>query len=80
LKTALHWSTMRNTSKISQILLDFKPNFDAKDMSNKTPLTYVLMHNNYKDLIKFIMYGAKPLYFGVKKKQLMTGLECNRVL
>lgn len=51
----------------------------AKDITGKTPIHYTLKNNNYKELIKFIIAGANPLYFG-QKKLVETGLECNRVL
>jgi hypothetical protein len=51
----------------------------AEDITGKTPIHYILKNNNYKELIRFIICGANPLFFG-KKKLVETGLECNRVL
>ena len=47
----MHWACKRDHIKMIDLLLEFRPNLNQKDLRYHKPLFYVLRNNNHKILI-----------------------------
>lgn len=65
--TPLHWAAKRNQTSLAGLLLEYKPNLDAKDLLKRPPLYFAVLNKN-PDLVKAILLKrANPWSSGLKE-------------
>lgn len=63
----MHWATKRNNFDIANLLLEYKPNLDAKDLLKRPPLYFAVLNKNPELLKALLLKRANPWSAGLKE-------------